>query len=170
MASSIGPAVSCTATVRPVLVREISPASFSTSRCFMTAGSDMENGCASSLTEIESRSVSRASSARRVGSERAAKVLSRSGVAMASHLDRDDELNVAARFLRIEILAVALDQVEGPRACERMAAVAQELRCGMRNLVDRAFVADDRTTNTRWTLPTSTPLKSSSSLVSKRPM
>lgn len=79
MASSIGPAVSCTATVRPVLVREISPASESTLRCFITAGSDISNGCASSLTETVSRSVSRASSARRVGSERAAKVRSRCG-------------------------------------------------------------------------------------------
>gem|GEM_PF-645386 len=82
MASSIGPAESCTATVRPVLVRVISPASLSTSRCFITAGSDMENGCASSLTEIVSRSVRRASSARRVGSESAAKVLSSVGVAI----------------------------------------------------------------------------------------
>jgi hypothetical protein len=87
MASSIGPAVSCTATVRPVLVREISPASESTSRCFITAGSDIEKGCASSLTEIASRSVRRASSARRVGSESAAKVRSSwgaSGVISAS--------------------------------------------------------------------------------------
>lgn len=76
MASSIGPAVSCTATVRPVLVREIRPAPESTSRCFITAGKDMENGCASSLTESVSRSARRASSARRVGSERAAKVRS----------------------------------------------------------------------------------------------
>lgn len=80
MASSIGPAVSCTATVRPVLVREIRPASESTSRCFITAGSDMAKGCASSLTESASRSASRASSARRVGSARAAKVRSRFGV------------------------------------------------------------------------------------------
>jgi hypothetical protein len=77
MASSMGPAVSCTATVRPVLVREIRPASDSTSRCFITAGSDMAKGCASSLTESVSRSVRRASSARRVGSARAAKVRSR---------------------------------------------------------------------------------------------
>jgi hypothetical protein len=83
MASSIGPAVSCTATVRPVLVREIRPASESTSRCFITAGSDIENGCASSLTEISLRSLKRASRARRVGSESAAKVRSRLGVAMA---------------------------------------------------------------------------------------
>lgn len=79
MASSIGPAVSCTATVRPVLVREIRPASESTSRCFITAGSDMSKGCASSLIETVSRSVRRASSARRVGSESAAKVRSRVG-------------------------------------------------------------------------------------------
>ena len=42
----------------------------------MTAGSDIENGCASSLTERPSLSLSRASSARRVGSESAAKVRS----------------------------------------------------------------------------------------------
>ena len=43
----------------------------------MMAGSDTGNGRASSLTETESRSPSRASSARRVGSARAAKVRSR---------------------------------------------------------------------------------------------
>ncbi|MEH2559317.1 hypothetical protein V1286_006846 [Bradyrhizobium algeriense] len=43
----------------------------------MMAGSDIENGCASSLTEMLSRSPSRASSARRVGSDSAAKVRSR---------------------------------------------------------------------------------------------
>jgi hypothetical protein len=43
----------------------------------MIAGSDMANGAASSLTEIVSRSESRASSARRVGSASAAKVRSR---------------------------------------------------------------------------------------------
>lgn len=40
----------------------------------MTAGSDIANGCASSLTEMLSRLPSRASSARRVGSASAAKV------------------------------------------------------------------------------------------------
>jgi hypothetical protein len=43
----------------------------------MTAGSDIENGCASSLTERPSLSFSRASSARRVASESAAKVRSK---------------------------------------------------------------------------------------------
>ena len=43
----------------------------------MTAGSDIENGCANSLTERLSRLPSRASSARRVGSDSAAKVRSR---------------------------------------------------------------------------------------------
>jgi len=42
----------------------------------MTAGSDIENGWASSLTERLSFSTSRASKARRVGSERAANVRS----------------------------------------------------------------------------------------------
>ena len=40
----------------------------------MTAGSDIANGWASSLTEMLSRLPSRASSARRVGSASAAKV------------------------------------------------------------------------------------------------
>jgi hypothetical protein len=43
----------------------------------MTAGSDIENGCASSLTDTASLSLSRTRSARRVGSESAAKVRSR---------------------------------------------------------------------------------------------
>ena len=58
-------------------MRVISPASDSTSRCFITAGSDTENGRASSLTERLGRASSCASSARRVGSESAAKVRSR---------------------------------------------------------------------------------------------
>jgi len=77
MARSIGSAVSRHATVRPVFSRATSPASDSTSRCFMTAGSDIANGCASSLTEMLSRLPSRAKSARRVGSASAAKVRSR---------------------------------------------------------------------------------------------
>jgi len=75
MASSIGPAASRHATVRPVLLRVISPASDSTSRCFITAGSDIANGAASSLTD-RSCSDRRASNARRVGSDSAAKVRS----------------------------------------------------------------------------------------------
>jgi len=43
----------------------------------MTAGSDIENGRASSLTESPSVSFSRASKARRVASESAANVRSR---------------------------------------------------------------------------------------------
>jgi len=77
MASSIGAALSAQLTVRPVLLRVTSPASLSTSMCFMTAGSDIENGCASSLMERPSLSFSRASSARRVASESAAKVRSK---------------------------------------------------------------------------------------------
>ena len=42
----------------------------------MTAGSDMANGLASSLTEMLSVSLRRASKARRVGSANAAKVRS----------------------------------------------------------------------------------------------
>ena len=77
MASSIGAALSVQLTVRPVLFRVTSPASLSTSRCFITAGSDIENGCASSLTDKPSLSLSRTSSARRVASESAANVRSR---------------------------------------------------------------------------------------------
>ena len=80
MASSIGAAFSRHVTVRPVLVRLINPASDSTSRCFMTAGSETGNGRASSLTETLSCSFSCASSARRVGSERAANVRSSAGI------------------------------------------------------------------------------------------
>ncbi len=43
----------------------------------MIAGSDIANGCASSLTESVSRSDNRDNSARRVGSASAAKVRSR---------------------------------------------------------------------------------------------
>jgi hypothetical protein len=62
--------------VRPVLLRPTSPASDSTSRCFITAGSDMSNGAASSLTESSGSAASRITSARRVGSDKAAKVRS----------------------------------------------------------------------------------------------
>jgi hypothetical protein len=78
MASSIGPAVSWHATVRPIFLRLTSPASESTSRCFMIAGSDTGKGRASSLTDRLSSSLSRAISARRVGSASAAKVRSKS--------------------------------------------------------------------------------------------
>jgi len=74
MAFSIGAALSRQLTVRPVLLRVIRPASDNTSRCFITAGSDIENGRANSLTEKLCRSLSRAMSARRVESESAAKV------------------------------------------------------------------------------------------------
>jgi len=77
MASSIGDALSSQLTMRPVLVRAINPASDNTARCFMTAGSDTGNGRASSLTDRLSRSLRRATSARRVGSASAPKVRSR---------------------------------------------------------------------------------------------
>ena len=77
MASSMGSAASRQATVRPVLTRVTSPASESTSRCFITAGSDIGSGRASSLTEALIPLFNRASSARRVGSARAANVRSR---------------------------------------------------------------------------------------------
>ena len=69
-------ALSSQVTVRPVLLRRIRPASSSTSRCFMIAGSDTGNGRASSLIDNRSLSLSRAISARRVGSASALKVAS----------------------------------------------------------------------------------------------
>src|SRR5680860_851435 len=77
MACSMGSALNRQVTVRPVFLRVMSPASDSSLRCFRIAGSDMANGSASSLTDSALRSSSRASSARRVGSARAAKVRSR---------------------------------------------------------------------------------------------
>jgi hypothetical protein len=76
MASSIGSGVRSQATMRPVLVRLTNPASESTSRCFMTAGSDIGKGFANSLTETLVPSLSCASIARRVGSARAENVRS----------------------------------------------------------------------------------------------
>jgi hypothetical protein len=74
MASFMGSEQSLTVTVRPVFARVMSPASSSTSRCFITAGSLIANGLASSLTEALSWRASRARIARLVGSARAAKV------------------------------------------------------------------------------------------------
>ena len=76
MASSIGAAVSWHVTVRPVFFRAIKPAPDNTSRCFMMAGSDIEKGSASSLTDRLLFALNRASRARRVGSARAANVRS----------------------------------------------------------------------------------------------
>lgn len=64
-------------TVRPVLLRVTRPASDSTSKCFMIAGKETGKGRAKSLTDKLSASPRRASSARRVGSARAAKVRSK---------------------------------------------------------------------------------------------
>jgi hypothetical protein len=58
VAARIGSACKRQATVRPVFSRATSPASESTSRCFITAGSDMAKGLASSVTERLSRSLS----------------------------------------------------------------------------------------------------------------
>jgi hypothetical protein len=76
MASSIGGELSLQLTVRPLFCRVTSPASDSTSRCFITAGSDIENGRASSLIDRLSSPDRRATRARRVGSESAANVRS----------------------------------------------------------------------------------------------
>lgn len=61
---------------RPFFIRVTRPASLSTSRCFITAGRDIGSGFASSLTDRLSFSARRISSARRVGSDTAAKVRS----------------------------------------------------------------------------------------------
>jgi hypothetical protein len=76
-ASRIGSASSRHATVRPVFVRATKPASDSTARCFITAGSDIWNGTANSLTDRSGSDASRITKARRVGSDSAAKVRSR---------------------------------------------------------------------------------------------
>jgi hypothetical protein len=79
-AFSIGAALSSQDTMRPVFLRATNPASDNTSRCFMTAGSDIAKGFASSLTDKLSSSLSRASNPRRVGSARAANVRSSAAV------------------------------------------------------------------------------------------
>jgi hypothetical protein len=73
MADFIVAAVSWQLTVRPLLLRVIRPASDSTSRCFMIAGSETGNGRANSLTVAHSVFSRRATKARRVGSDSAAK-------------------------------------------------------------------------------------------------
>jgi hypothetical protein len=98
MAACIGSALSAQATVRPVLVRTIRPASASTSRCFMIAGSDIANGRANSLTESPCVSLSRATSARRVGSASAPKVRSRlASEYLTMWLSMDISLDVVKR-------------------------------------------------------------------------
>ena len=72
----MGAAANWQVTVRPIFLRVIRPASDSTSRCFMTAGNEIENGRASSLTDIASSRSSWAINARLVGSASAAKVRS----------------------------------------------------------------------------------------------
>ena len=76
IASRIGPTERLTDTMRPVLIRVISPASDRTSRCFIIPGSFSENGRASSLTESPGFSFSRSRTARRVGSASAENVRS----------------------------------------------------------------------------------------------
>ncbi len=76
MASFIGCARSRTVTVRPALERVMRPAFASTSRCFITAGSLIRKGLASSLMEAPSRRSRCARIERRVGSTSAAKVRS----------------------------------------------------------------------------------------------
>jgi hypothetical protein len=63
-------------TMRPSFVREMSPASSSTRRCFMKPVSDMPCGSASSVT-LRLRSPRVSSTVRRVASESAAKTASR---------------------------------------------------------------------------------------------
>ena len=78
MASRIGAADRFTATVRPVLVRVINPASDRTFRCFVMPGSFNDKGRASSLTESPGLFFNRTKTARRLGSASAENVRSRS--------------------------------------------------------------------------------------------
>ena len=76
MAVSIGSGLNVQRTVRPVLARSIRPARASTSRCFITAGSETAKGAAISLTASTSSRASLSRMARRVGSASAAKAWS----------------------------------------------------------------------------------------------
>jgi hypothetical protein len=62
--------------MRPVMLRWRRPADSSTRKCLETAGRDMAKGAAREVT-VDSPRARRARMARRVGSERAAKVASR---------------------------------------------------------------------------------------------
>ena len=80
MAASIGPGARRQRTVRPVLCRSTRFARASTSRCFITAGSETAKGDAISLTDSSGSSASRSRIARRVGSASAAKARSSWGL------------------------------------------------------------------------------------------
>ena len=72
----MGVASSAQATTRPVLLRLTSPASDSTLRCFISAGSDIASGAANSLTDKAFFALNRASKPRRVRSDSAPKTRS----------------------------------------------------------------------------------------------
>lgn len=72
----MGAALSRQRTVRPFLRRSIRFARASTSRCFMTAGSETANGEAISVTASSGSVARRSTIARRVGSASAAKARS----------------------------------------------------------------------------------------------
>lgn len=92
----MGAGASRHATVRPVFVRVTSPASDSTSRCFITAGSDISNGAASSLTDRSCCPERRASIARRVGSASAENVRSSAAsIYLTMKLSLDDEAGMS---------------------------------------------------------------------------
>jgi hypothetical protein len=76
MAASIGAGSSRHNTVRPLLARTSSRADSSTSRCLLTAGSEMPKGAAISPTLISARAVRAARIDRRVGSAKAENVAS----------------------------------------------------------------------------------------------
>ena len=111
MASSIGAAVSWHVTVRPVFFRAIKPAPDNTSRCFMMAGSDIEKGSASSLTDRLLFALNRASRARRVGSARAANVRSSTG---GLHLTIRLTFRGGLRACQAATISVAHQRVRGP--------------------------------------------------------
>jgi len=76
MAPCIGAADSRQCTVRPVFLRSISFARTNTSRCFITAGSEMPNGSAICVIASPSSRARRSRMARRVGSASAANAVS----------------------------------------------------------------------------------------------
>jgi hypothetical protein len=82
----------------------------------MTAGSDIENGCASWLTERPSLSFSWASSARRVASESAAKVRSK-----AVSLYLTIQLSIETRRRHVNRYLKITNQRRSVRAMKRAA-------------------------------------------------
>jgi hypothetical protein len=107
--------------VRPVLLRVMRPASDNTSRCFITAGKDIANGSASSLTDRSFSCDRRASNARRVGSDSAAKVRS-SNVSL--NLTMRLSIETRVRMSRTGACFLQSEQEEGREAVREAAKEA----------------------------------------------